>query len=82
MGFLGRFMLRMLLILAMVLGCLLFFLGCLGLLNEGFKEEVKHAGWFFIIGLAMMIGSWAAQRQGSLSFLKKSNKMGPDDGKG
>jgi hypothetical protein len=73
MGFIGRFILRMLLILAMVSGGLLFFIGCLGLLNEGFKEEVKHASWFFIIGLAMMIGSWAAQRQVYLPFSKKSN---------
>jgi len=83
MGFPGRFILRMLLILAMASGGLLFFIGCLGLLNEGFKDEVKYAGWFFIIGLAMMIGSWAAQRQVVLPFSKKSNKKTePDYGNG
>jgi hypothetical protein len=82
MGLVGRFIVRILLILAMVLGCLLFFIGCLGLLNEGFRDEVRYAGLFFIIGLGMMIGSWAAQRQGSLPSSKKSSKIGPNDSEG
>ena len=54
---------KSILILAMVVGALLFFMGGLGVLNDGFREEIPGAPLLLIVGLVVMVAITLADRQ-------------------
>jgi hypothetical protein len=62
-GFWKTFFLKLLLSLVMVAGGFAFFIGALGTFNPGFQREVPGGIYFLLIGLGLMVGSWAIQRR-------------------
>lgn len=57
------FMRKIVLILVMLVGALLFFMGSLGVLNQGFREEIPGAPIFLIVGLVLMVVVTVADRR-------------------
>ena len=54
---------KSILILLMIVGALLFFMGALGVLNDGFRKEIPGAPLLLIIGLVVMGAITLADRQ-------------------
>ena len=50
-------------ILVMLVGAMLFFMGVLGVVNQGFREEIPGAPVFLVIGLVLMIVVTVADRR-------------------
>ena len=76
MEFWKKFFLKLSLILIMIAGGFVFFIGALGALNPGFKSEVPGAAWFLVIGLGLMVGSFLVQRR----FFPPTPKQGRKSG--